>query len=439
MRPVNGALPKAASKNGSIQACTQQSGVTFSNTSKRHDALTERSGVMLSRSAVHLAALYGACFAVMGVSIPFFPVWLEQRGLGPSAIGIILALSILVRALFAPPLMALADRGFGVRRLLILSNIGAALAYATLATANDALTVGLLVAVLALAQAAVVPLNDFATTELVRQDPRLHYGRVRLWGSIAFLAANIGSGYVIGATGAGIVVWLLAVLSLLGVAVVWIGPLPEPRSGSGDATQDASEALRLRSLPLTLWCVLAAAACIQASHAALYGFASIDWRARGFPGPAIGSLWAVGVAAEIVLFALLGPMVGGARGALRCLMLGGAAATVRFAAMAFEPSLPAAFALQALHGLSFGATHLGTMAALALLAPPVFRGRTQGLLSSSLAIVTAGASVMSGAIFRNAGSLAFAAMVPLAGLGLAFVVMAARNGARQPQRAGEGG
>src|SRR5215207_3948673 len=235
--------------------------------------------MMLSRSAVHLAALYGACFAVLGVSIPFFPVWLEQRGLGPSAIGIILALAILVRALFAPSLMALADRGFGVRRLLILSNIGAALAYATLATANDALTIGLLVAILALAQAAVVPLSDFATTELVRRDPRLHYGRVRLWGSIAFLAANIGSGYVIGATGAGIVVWLLAALSLLGIAVVWIGPQPEPLSGSGDATQDASEALSLRSLPLTLWCVLAAAACIQASHAALYSFASIDWRA----------------------------------------------------------------------------------------------------------------------------------------------------------------
>lgn len=394
---------------------------------------------MSSGSAGHLAALYGACFAVLGVSIPFFPVWLEQRGLGSAAIGMILAVSILVRALFAPLLMALADRGFGVRRLLVLSNIGAALAYATLSAAGDALAIGLLVAVLAVAQAAVVPLSDHATTEAVRRDPRLHYGRVRLWGSIAFLAANIGSGYVVGAAGAGVVVWLLAGLSLLGIAVAWIGPLQEPASGSGDATQDAPEAPGLQPSPHTLWCVLAAAACIQASHAALYGFASIDWRARGFPEPAIGSLWATGVVAEIVLFALLGPMMGGAQGAFRCLMLGGAAAAVRFSVMTLEPDLPATFALQALHGLSFGATHLGTMTALTLLAPPALRGRTQGLLSSTLAVVTAGASVLSGAVFRTAAPLAFAAMVPLAGLGIAFAAMAARNFADQPHKAGEGG
>jgi PPP family 3-phenylpropionic acid transporter len=394
---------------------------------------------MSSGSAGHLAALYGACFAVLGVSIPFFPVWLEQHGLGSAAIGMILAVSILMRALFAPLLMALADRGFGVRRLLVLSNIGAALAYAMLSAAGDALAIGLLVAVLAVAQAAVVPLSDHATTEAVRRDPRLHYGRVRLWGSIAFLAANIGSGYVVGAAGAGVVVWLLAGLSLLSIAVAWIGPLPEPASGSGDATQDAPEAPRLKPSPHTLWCVLAAAACIQASHAALYGFASIDWRTRGFPEPAIGSLWATGVVAEIVLFALLGPMMGRAQGAFRCLMLGGAAAVVRFSAMTVEPGLPATFALQALHGLSFGATHLGTMTALTLLAPPALRGRTQGLLSSTLAVVTAGASVLSGAVFRTAGPLAFAAMVPLAGLGIAFAAMAARNFADQPQRAGEGG
>jgi len=161
--------------------------------------------------------------------------------------------------------------------------------------------------------------------------------------------------------------------------------------------------------------------------------------ARGFSETAIGFLWAAGVVAEIVLFALLGPIMDVARGAFRCLMLGGAAAIFRFAVMTFEPGLPATFALQILHGLSFGATHLGTMAALALIAPLALRGRTQGLLSSALAVAMAGASVMSGAVFRTAGPLAFAAMVPLAGLGLAFAAMAARRAAFHPQRAGEGG
>jgi PPP family 3-phenylpropionic acid transporter len=39
--------------------------------------------------SVRLSALYGACFAGIGVYMPFFPVWLEARGLDSSAIGVI--------------------------------------------------------------------------------------------------------------------------------------------------------------------------------------------------------------------------------------------------------------------------------------------------------------------------------------------------------------
>jgi len=388
------------------------------------------------RSAVRLASLHGACFAVLGVSIPFFPVWLAHRGLGASAIGTILGGSILVRALFAPPLMALVDRGIGVRRLLMAGNLGAALAYAGLSAAEGPLAIGLLALGLAVAQAAVLPLTDLAVTDAVRRDPRLTYGRIRLWGSISFLATNVASGALIGFAGAGVVVWLLAALSLASLGVAWIG-LPEPGSEPAEAAHvfepPGAEPLR------ALWWALAAAACIQASHAALYGFASLDWTARGFPDATIGVLWAVGVVAEIALFAILGPVVKDVEGAFRCLMLGGTAAMVRFALMALEPGLPAAVALQTLHGLSFGATHLGTIAALAALSPPGLRGRMQGVVSSGIALGSAGASVASGALFRSASSLAFAAMVPLAAFGVVCAVAAARRFPRQPQRAGEGG
>jgi MFS transporter, PPP family, 3-phenylpropionic acid transporter len=389
------------------------------------------------RSAARLASLYGACFAVLGVSIPFFPVWLAHRGLEASAIGTILGGSILVRALFAPPLMALADRGVGVRRLLMAGNLGAALTYAGLSAVEGPFAIGLLALGLAVAQAAVVPLTDLAVTDAVRRDPRLTYGRIRLWGSITFLATNVASGALIGLVGAGVVAWLLAALSLASLGVAWIGS-PEPGSEPAEAAHGAfgppgSEPQR------ALWWVLAAAACIQASHAALYGFASLDWTGRGFPDAVIGVLWAIGVVAEIALFAVLGPVVKDAEGAFRCLMLGGTAAAIRFALMALEPDLPTTIALQTLHAFSFGATHLGTMAALAALSPPGLRGRVQGVVSSGIALGSAGASVASGALFRSAGSLAFAAMVPLAALGVVCAVAAARRFARQPQSAGEGG
>ena len=216
-----------------------------------------------------------------------------------------------MRALFAPPLMALVDRGIGVRRLLMAGNLGAALAYAGLSAAEGPLAIGLLALGLAVAQAAVLPLTDLAVTDAVRRDPRLTYGRIRLWGSITFLATNVASGALIGFAGAGVVVWLLAALSLASLGVAWIG-LPEPGSEPAEAAHvfepPGAEPLR------ALWWALAAAACIQASHAALYGFASLDWTARGFPDATIGVLWAVGVVAEIALFAALGPAVKDAEG-----------------------------------------------------------------------------------------------------------------------------
>src|SRR4029078_5912683 len=50
--------------------------------------------------------------------------------------------------------------------------------------------------------------------------------------------------------------------------------------------------------------VVAAASLIQASHAVYYGFSAVQWSAAGFDGTIIAALWALGVAAEIVLFAL---------------------------------------------------------------------------------------------------------------------------------------
>ena len=185
--------------------------------------------------------------------------------------------------------------------------------------------------------------------------------------------------------------------------------------------------------------VIAAAALTQASHAAIYAFGSIHWRALGYSSEVVGYLWATGVVAEIVVFAAFGHHVGRTSVALGLLILGSAAAVLRFALMSADLALETTFALQALHGISFGATHLGTMGALALLAREATRGRAQGLMSSAQALAMAGATMLSGAMFRSAGSLVFLAMVPLAASGLALAALAVWSGRRQPQSERGGG
>src|SRR2546421_4577620 len=104
--------------------------------------------------------------------------------------------------------------------------------------------------------------------------------------------------------------------------------------------------------------VAVAASLVQASHAVYYGFSTLAWTASGLSGLAVGSLWALGVVAEIVLFAVSGRL------RLRpasLLGIGAAGAAVRWSLMASDPPLALVPLLQCLHGLSFGATFLGAV------------------------------------------------------------------------------
>jgi PPP family 3-phenylpropionic acid transporter len=108
-------------------------------------------------------------------------------------------------------------------------------------------------------------------------------------------------------------------------------------------------------------------------------------------------------------------------------------------AMAFHPGLAVTFVLQALHGLSFGASHLGAIAALTALAPTRVRGLAQGLYGSISALIMVASTLLSGFVYRSAGSFVFAAMVPLGAAGLALVLVAFLMLRAQPQSKGSGG
>lgn len=383
-----------------------------------------------------LSALHAACFLGLGFYLPFFPVWLQGKALGPSVIGIVLAIPIIVRILATAPLLALADGPVGPRRLLLASHLGQLIGYPVLMMLDSEAAIAGMVAVLAVFQAAVIPANDLVTTIAVRRHQGLHYGRIRGFGSIAFLLASIAAGYLIDAFGSGIVIWALALAPILGLLTTHLAVPPSIRR---DPRAPAAAPAPPAALPRALWLLIAAAALIQGSHGGLYAFGSIHWRAVGFSDTVIGYFWAIGVVAEILVFYLLGRGVGRGSAGLRLILLGGAAAAIRWGLLAASPGLGATLALQVLHGLSFGATHLGSMAALAALAPDEARGRAQGLLGSSIALAMAAATVLSGFLYRISGPTVFAVMAPLGAVAVALVLLAMRDLRNHPQRAGEGG
>ena len=205
----------------------------------------------------------------------------------------------------------------------------------------------------------------------------------------------------------------------MAVVVMVLVPEPPARTPAPAAVHSGHSHLRQ---PMFL-VVAAAGGLIQASHAVYYGFSTLDWGAKGFDGVAIGVLWALGVAAEIVLFAFAGRLPAVRPATL--LVIGAAGGIIRWTVMVFDPPLALLVPLQVLHALSFGATHLGTMQYLSQSAPEGSRAAAQGDIATANSVTMAAASALAGVLYGASGSLAYAAMAALAVAGGGFAVMAA--------------
>lgn len=371
-----------------------------------------------------------------GVYLPFFPLWLQSKALSPTIIGFVVAIPIIVRIIATAPLLSLADRSFGARRLLLASHIGQLLGFPLLLLTDNSATIIALVALVSFAQAAIIPGNDLVSTNAVQSHPGLNYGRIRGSGSVSFFITNILAGYLVGAFGPNAVVFALTLIPILGISATLIvvpKEAPDHQAKFHDKENKTSPAL-----PEVLWLLLIAGAVTQGSHGALNAFASIHWRSLGFSDAAIGYFWAAGVIAEIMVFIFLGRAVGRGSG-VGLILLGSGAAVIRFLGMSLQPGLGVTVGLQTLHSLSFAATHIGTMAALTALAPMQARGRAQGIYGSLAALTTAISTIGSGMIYAKAGPLVFAAMAPLGAIGFVLMLIVIGKLKAQPQSAGSGG
>ena len=222
-----------------------------------------------------------------------------------------------------------------------------------------------------------MPVGDNLTlSHVVAQG--LDYGRMRLWGSLSFILMSVAAGGLLDRIGGdGMIVWLLvAALVPLGFTILALPDAPP-------AAADCDEAPRLGWGDLLgsgrYWIFLAATATIGASHAMYYGFGTLHWQRHGIDHTWIGALWGIGVAAEVVVFGFSGALVR-RFGAVRLILVGGIGGVVRWGLMPFVIDPWLLLPLQCLHGLTFGATHLGAMHFLARqIAPGPHRTRARDL------------------------------------------------------------
>lgn len=356
-----------------------------------------------------LAALYVALFILPGIQMPFFPVWLKAKDVDARLIGIVLAVPMLARVLAIPVIAREADRRDAVRAALILAGVGSVAGYTLVGLSAGAVAILITYTLTSLASTPLMPLAETYALKGLSARGRA-YGPVRLWGSFAFIAGNFAAGFAADAIPARDLIWLMVAASGLVALAAWALPplataAPEPNRSP------ASPQSPLRDPAFIA--VLAAASLIQASHAVFYGFSAVQWHAVGLDGTVIAALWALGVAAEIVLFALQARLPPFFEPTV-LLMVGASGAVLRWIGMALDPPELVLPWLQLLHALSFGATHLGALMFLARRAPAAKAATAQGYLAIALGLAMAAAMAVSGILYGDFGSRAYAAMALVA-------------------------
>ena len=359
--------------------------------------------------SIRIGLFFAAYFVLLGIQLPYFPVWLaELRSLSPEAIGWVVGAGAWSRVLVVLIGRA-ADRTGERKRPILLLALLTALGIATLTFAGDFGPLLLLSALIGLGYAGMLPLADALALDEGRR-LRLDYGRMRLWGSLAFIAAALGTGALIDRTGPWIVLPGL-LLAALGIFTAGLG-LPDTRTGGGGEGGRVRDLVRQPGFVR----VAVAAGLIQASHAVYYGFGTLHWQAAGLSGGRIGWLWAEGVIAEVILFAFSGAVVARV-GAVRLLWLAGALASLRWLGTALTTAPEALALLQWLHGASFGATHLATMYFLRDALPRHLLASGQALYAAGLAVMMGGAIPLAGFAYAAFGGGAFLFAAAVAALG----------------------
>jgi PPP family 3-phenylpropionic acid transporter len=270
------------------------------------------------------------------------------------------------------------------------------------------------------ASSALNPLIDSLALALAR-DGRMEYGPVRSIGSIAYMAASAGAGWLLSVTGSWVVPWLLA--ATYGSAAAVTPLLPE--AARAPAAPRAWAGLRLfANRPFRL--IVIASALIQGAHAAYYGFAPLFWRAQGLSDSTIGLLVAEGIIAEVALFAWGRRLVErlGPAGLTAC---AATASLIRWSVTALAPPLAVLAAIQLLHAATFAMQHLSAMLVLSRVIPPERAATAQALHGAlGYGAPTGALMLLAGALYARFGGPAFLAMAAVGGSALLLVRPLAR-------------
>ena len=308
---------------------------------------------MTASSRWAFGAFFFLYFAYVGLVSPYASLFFLDRGFSVIEIAVLMSMLQITRIIGPFSWGWLSDYLSNRIGIIRFCACLAALVFTTIYFLHSYIGFFIWMFVLHTILSGLMPLGESATVHVLFKDNSFdkRYGRLRLWGSIGFIAMVLFAGERFQRKGIELYP-LVGTFVLITLALVTF-LLHEPKMERRKMVK--GELLVVLFNPDVRWFLLSGFF-MQFAHAALYVFYSLYLADLGYDKLQIGLFWALGVSAEVIFFYFQSKVLSRVDPEV-VLQASFGIGVIRFALMAFLPFTSVLIIAQILHAGTFAAHH----------------------------------------------------------------------------------
>lgn len=373
-----------------------------------------------------LSGFYFFYFASLGALLPYWNPYLQSLGFSNAEIGELMAV-IMVTKVISPNIWGWIADHTGKRMAIVrLASLLSIFCFIGVFFGQSYWWMALVMGAFSFFWNASLPQFE-ATTMTHLGENTYRYNSIRIWGSIGFIISVMWLGHVFDSMQ--FVTWfgekyklfsqdigiyesifssfksapysLLPVILTILFIGIWISSITVPENAAGHLSLDKQPLLNILKRREVFFLLLVVFL-VQASHGPYYVFYTRYMEHWGYSASETGFLWALGVAAEVIVFIFMQRLL--ERYTARQLLLTAIGLTViRWAMLATFPEyFSVVFTSQLFHAASFGMMHAVTIVLIHHYFTGSHQGRGQALYSSiSFGLGGAIGSLFAGYLFAS--------------------------------------
>ncbi len=308
-----------------------------------------------------IGSQYFLYFGVLGIFLPFFNLYCYHLGFSGFRIGILSAVRSVAMVLFPMIWGALADRLDARRPIYILCCFCSALIWMLYLFTVDFWPMLAITIFYGIFYSPIISFLEAFSMDILGKEKK-SYGRIRVWGSVSFIAVVLVLGKIIDLYSVEMIVVLILAGSLM-LAVISL-KIPDVRITKMNRLSSGSRSFLERRVLVFLFCAFL----MLVSHGAYYGFFSIHLENLGFGSTFIGLTWALASAAEILVMLRSGQIFN--RFSINTVLIFSfMVAALRWLILFFVQSAALILLSQVLHALTYGTFHIASILYIDRLAP----------------------------------------------------------------------